>query len=124
MPSRLGVIALILLLTGCSVVQGFTLRPYRMNVQQGNFLEARDVDQVQVGMTRTQVRFLIGTPMVADPFNAERWDYVFYFRPGRTREEISSLMTVWFEEDLVVRIDRPTHLQDSRKAAADAGFDT
>jgi outer membrane protein assembly factor BamE len=124
MLSRLAVIALVLLLAGCTVAQGFTLRPYRMNVQQGNFLEAKDVDQIQVGMTRNQVRFLIGTPMVADPFNAQRWDYVFFFKPGRTREEISSNLTIWFEEDLVVRIDRPSDLQDSRKAVAEAGFDT
>jgi outer membrane protein assembly factor BamE len=122
--SRLSVVALVLLLAGCTVAQGFTLRPYRMNVQQGNFLEAKDVDQVQVGMTRNQVRFLIGTPMVADPFNAHRWDYVFFFKPGRTREEISSNLTIWFEEDVVVRIDRPSDLQDSRKAVAEAGFDS
>jgi outer membrane protein assembly factor BamE len=66
---RLSLVAAIVLLTGCTTLQGFSLRPYRMNVQQGNFLEAKDVDQIEVGMTRNQVRFLIGTPMVADPFN-------------------------------------------------------
>jgi outer membrane protein assembly factor BamE len=113
--SRLSVLALLVLLTGCSVLQGFSLRPYRMNVQQGNFLEAKDVDQIQVGMTRSQVRFLIGTPMVADPFNVQRWDYVFFFKVGRTRNEISSHLTVWFEDDRVVRIDRPSDLQDRTK---------
>lgn len=113
---RLSLIAIIVLLTGCSALQGFSLRPYRMNVQQGNFLEAKDVDQIQVGMTRSQVRFLIGTPMVADPFNVDRWDYVFFFKVGRTREEISSHLTVWFEEDRVVRIDRPSDLQDRTKS--------
>jgi len=61
------------------------------------------------------VRFLIGTPMVADPFNVDRWDYVFFFKVGRTRQEISSHLTVWFEEDRVVRIDRPSDLQDRTK---------
>jgi outer membrane protein assembly factor BamE len=74
-------------------------------------LKPKDVHQVEVGMTRSQVRFLIGTPMIADPFNAERWDYVFFFKVGRTREEISSRVTIWFEDDRVVRIDRP---EDSR----------
>ena len=120
--SRLSVIAMIVLLSGCTVLQGFSLRPYRMNIQQGNFLEAKDVDQIQVGMTRSQVRFLIGTPMVADPFNVERWDYVFFFKVGRTRQEISSHLTVWFEDDRVVRIDRPTDLQDRTKVG-DGGFD-
>ena len=119
LPSRLSVIAILALLAGCSVAQGFSLRPYRMNVQQGNFLEAKDVDQVEVGMTRSQVRFLIGTPMVADPFNVERWDYVFFFKVGRTRNEISSRLTIWFEEDRVVRIDRPDDLQDASKTSSE-----
>lgn len=119
LPSRLSVIAVLALLAGCSVAQGFSLRPYRMNVQQGNFLEAKDVDQVEVGMTRSQVRFLIGTPMVADPFNVERWDYVFFFKVGRTRDEISSRLTIWFEEDRVLRIDRPDDLQDASKTRSE-----
>lgn len=122
--SRPCLVAFIVLLTGCSTLQGFSLRPYRMNIQQGNFLEAKDVDQVEVGMTRTQVRFLIGTPMVADPFNVARWDYVFFFRVGRTRKEISSHMTVWFEDDRVVRVDRPNDLRDRDAVVGDGSFDT
>lgn len=122
--SRLCLVAFIVLLAGCSTLQGFSLLPYRMNVQQGNFLEAQDVDQVEVGMTRTQVRFLIGTPMVADPFNVARWDYVFFFKVGRTRKEISSHLTVWFEDDRVVRIDRPTDLRDRDAEVGDGSFDS
>jgi outer membrane protein assembly factor BamE len=121
--SRFSLVAFLLLLAGCSVAQGFSLRPYRMNVQQGNFLEIKDVDQVEVGMTRSQVRFLIGTPMVADPFNVERWDYVFFFKVGRTRNEVTSHLTIWFEDDRVVRIDRPSDFQDSA-VADEASFDT
>lgn len=121
--SRLSLVAVIVLLTGCSMAQGFSLRPYRMNIQQGNFLDAKEVDQVEVGMTRSQVRFLIGTPMVADPFNVERWDYVFFFKVGRTRKEISSRLTVWFEDDRVVRIDRPADLQD-RSKVSESIYDT
>ena len=50
---------------------------YRMAVQQGNFLDARQVTQVQVGMTRAQVRFLLGTPMLPDAFDSARWDYLY-----------------------------------------------
>jgi outer membrane protein assembly factor BamE len=113
---RLSLVAAILLVSGCTTLQGFSLRPYRMNVQQGNFLEAKDVDRIEVGMTRNQVRFLIGTPMVADPFNVQRWDYVFFFKVGRTRNEITSRLTVWFEEDRVVRIDRPSDLDQASEA--------
>jgi outer membrane protein assembly factor BamE len=111
-PCRLSLLLLVVLLAGCSTVQNFSLKPYRMNIQQGNYLEAESIDQVEVGMTQSQVRFLIGTPMVADPFNASRWDYVFYFKVGRTRNEVKSHITVWFEEGRVVRIDRPESLED------------
>ncbi len=104
---RAAVVLLAATSTGCSLAQGFSLKPYRINVQQGNYLEAEDVDQLEVGMNSSQVRFLLGTPMIADPFNPNRWDYVFYFRVGRTRDETVSVLTVWFENDRVVRIDRP-----------------
>lgn len=115
--------AAIVLLAGCSAVKNFSVMPYRMNVQQGNYLEAEDVDRLETGMTQSQVRFLLGTPMVADPFNTERWDYVFFFKVGRTREEIKSHLTVWFEDDRVVRIDRPEDLEDASRPEG-AGFDT
>lgn len=115
--------AAILLLAGCSALKDFSVMPYRMNTQQGNYLEAENVDRVEVGMTQSQVRFLLGTPMVADPFNAERWDYVFFFKVGRTREEIKSHLTVWFEDERVVKIDRPEDLEDAARSEA-AGFDT
>jgi outer membrane protein assembly factor BamE len=58
---------------------------YRINIQQGNFLDQAAVDTVKEGMTRSQVRYLLGTPMVADSFNKERWDYIYYLKKGRTR---------------------------------------
>ncbi|NHA14587.1 outer membrane protein assembly factor BamE [Thioalkalivibrio sp. XN279] len=113
---RLFLLLAIALLGGCSALQGFSLKPYRMNIQQGNYLEAEAVDQLEVGMTESQVRFLIGTPMIADPFNADRWDYVFFFKVGRTRNEVVSRLTVWFEDGRVVRIDRPESLEDAEEA--------
>jgi outer membrane protein assembly factor BamE len=55
---------------------------HRINIQQGNFLDTEDIDRVAVGMTRVQVRALLGTPMVADPFVSNRWDYVYYLKLG------------------------------------------
>lgn len=111
---RLALILAVACLGGCTALQGFSLRPYRMNVQQGNYLEAEAVDQLEIGMTQSQVRFLIGTPMIADPFNADRWDYVFFFKVGRTRNEVKSQLTVWFEDGKVVRIDRPEDIKENR----------
>lgn len=79
---------------------------YRIDIQQGNFLEAKDIDRVAVGMTRIQVRALLGTPMVADPFEGWRWDYVYYLKRGRWKEPEQRHFIVFFEDDKVVRIDR------------------
>jgi len=81
---------------------------YRIDVQQGNFLENKDIDQINVGMTRSQVRYLLGTPMVADPFQPARWDYVYYLKKGRSRKVQQRHFIVFFEGDSVVRIERPT----------------
>jgi outer membrane protein assembly factor BamE len=80
---------------------------YRMDVQQGNLLDAEQVEQVEVGMTRSQVRFLLGTPMVLDSFEAERWDYVYSLRRGHSRKVERRHLVVWFEGDKVARIEEP-----------------
>jgi outer membrane protein assembly factor BamE len=81
---------------------------YRINIQQGNFLDQAAVDTVKEGMTRSQVRYLLGTPMVADSFNKERWDYIYYLKKGRTRHIDSRRVTVYFDGDKVTRLDKPT----------------
>lgn len=85
---------------------------YRINIQQGNLLDEEQIEQLEVGMTRKQVRFLLGTPMVNDPFHAERWDYVYYLALGRKEPVMSHMLTVWFEGDLVSRIERHDQLED------------
>lgn len=88
---------------------------YRIDIQQGNFLEAKDIDRVAVGMTRIQVRALLGTPMVADPFESWRWDYVYYLKKGRWKKPDQRHFIVFFEDDKVTRIDRSD--QDLQKKA-------
>src|SRR5580698_4725743 len=88
----LGLVAVGTLLSGCV---------YRMNIQQGNYLEGRTVDQLQVGMTRSQVRYLLGTPMVPDAFDKERWDYLYYYKRGRLRRPQERHVTVFFKEEKV-----------------------
>lgn len=79
---------------------------YRPNIQQGNLLKTEDVDQVTVGMTRSQVRYVLGTPMVADPFNPQRWDYVYTLRRGRSSKIDRAHFVVWFEGDKVSRVEK------------------
>jgi outer membrane protein assembly factor BamE len=79
---------------------------YRPTIQQGNLLKPSDVDQVTPGMTRTQVRYLLGTPMINDPFDPQRWDYVYRLTTGRKRDTIEAHFVVFFEGDEVSRIER------------------
>jgi outer membrane protein assembly factor BamE len=79
---------------------------YRIDVQQGNYLEGKAVDQLQVGMTRTQVRYLLGTPLVPDVFDRDRWDYLYYFRHGRHRPNDPRRLVVYFKDDKVTRFER------------------
>src|SRR5690349_4398112 len=72
---------------------------YRMNIQQGNYLENSTLAQLQVGMTRSQVRYLLGTPMVPDAFDNDRWDYLYYLRKGRLTKPEQRHLTVFFEDD-------------------------
>ena len=81
---------------------------HRIDIQQGNFLDTEDIDRVAVGMTRVQVRSLLGTPMVADPFVSTRWDYVYYLKRGRWSEAQRRHFIVFFDTtDKVERIERP-----------------
>src|SRR6201992_3509462 len=93
---------------------------YRMNIQQGNFLEGRTVDQLQVGMTRSQVRYLLGTPMVPDAFDEERWDYLYYFKRGRLKRPEERHLIVWFKQEKVDKFER-NNIPESPPMAPDEG---
>jgi len=84
---------------------------YELDVQQGNKLEPKDVENVQVGMTRNQVRFLLGTPVVTDIFHEDRWDYIYYFRAGRSKKPERRWLIVWFDENIVREIQRDVAIQ-------------
>jgi outer membrane protein assembly factor BamE len=92
-------------------VLAFTACVYRIDIQQGNLLDDEDISQVDLGMTRSQVQFLLGTPMVADSFHRDRWDYAYYLRRGRSPDAEQRWVIVHFENDRVSRIDRDVGLQ-------------
>ena len=93
---------------------------YRMNIQQGNYLEARTVNQLQQGMTRSQVRYLLGTPMVPDAFDKERWDYLYYFKKGRWRKPEQRHLIVYFKEEKVDKFER-NNVPDKAPQGPDQG---
>jgi outer membrane protein assembly factor BamE len=79
---------------------------YRPDIQQGNLLKLTDVEQVTVGMSRSQVRYLLGTPMVSDPFAPQRWDYVYRRTYGRDRQVDTAHFIVRFEGDKVSAVEK------------------
>ena len=78
---------------------------YRMSIQQGNYLVTDSVSQLKEGMTRSQVRFLLGTPMVPDAFNDERWDYFYFYSSKYFKEPQKRRLTVFFEDEKVARYE-------------------
>ena len=89
---------LLLLSLICASLSGCV---YHVDVQQGNRLDLKDIEQVQLGMTQSQVRYLLGSPVVGDPFHPERWDYMYYFLAGRAKVADQRWVIIYFEDDRV-----------------------
>lgn len=85
-------------LAACSNVPRIVTE-YRIDVQQGNVLTQEMVSQLRPGLTRDQVRFILGTPMLADVFHADRWDYAFRLQDGVTNEVTARNFSVFFDEN-------------------------
>lgn len=97
MRKALALILVAALLTGCNFI-------YRQPVFQGNLLEKSNVEQLKPGMSQAQVVALIGTPPLADPFHAKRWDYAATERRGRGKTQIKDL-TLWFDGDTLSKLE-------------------
>ena len=91
-----------LLLAACLTLTSCFLVPHKMPIQQGNFVDAAAVARLKPGMSRSQVRFLLGTPLVVDAFHPDRWDYVYLDRQ-RGKLVAERRLTLWFEGDKLTR---------------------
>jgi len=78
---------------------------YKMSIQQGNYLVADSVAQLKEGMTRSQVRFLLGTPMVPVAFDDSRWDYYYFFSSRNYPKPLKRRLTVYFQDERVQRFE-------------------
>lgn len=76
---------------------------YRPTIQQGNVVTQEQINELTPGLTKRQVRFVLGTPMLTDVFHDDRWDYTYTIGEGSRPEELQQV-TVWFEQDRLVRI--------------------
>jgi outer membrane protein assembly factor BamE len=90
-------------LLACICLQGCSYFVYKMDVQQGNYVTQDVVARVKTGMTKAEVRQILGTPLLSDPFHANRWDYYFSADRGHVKENRTQL-SIFFENDRVVSI--------------------
>jgi outer membrane protein assembly factor BamE len=112
MPSRpfpfLAALAGLLLLSGCESMRSWAptfIQPYRPDVQQGNVVTKEMVDQLRESMTRDQVRFLLGTPLLTSVFHQDRWDYVYYLQRGKSDERQLRRLVIYFKNDRLAHFD-------------------
>lgn len=124
MRALLGAASLTLILGACASLPGIGV--YKLDINQGNYVTQDQVDRLKTGQTRQQVKSTLGTPLVADPFHANRWDYVYEFRrQGRTLEHRQ--FTVYFVDDKLARWEGdevpPPPAEVARTGGGDAALD-
>lgn len=87
----------LLCLTGCKYFQFPGV--HKINVQQGHIVTREMLEQLEPGMSRPQVRYILGTPLVADIFNDDRWDYYYSLRLGHNGRTFNRALTIFFENN-------------------------
>jgi outer membrane protein assembly factor BamE len=92
--------ALIMMVTALSAC----LSVYKVEIQQGNVVTQEMIDKLKPGMTRSQVRFVLGTPLVTDAFHPDRWDYYYYLRPSKEKTSQTQRLTVTFKNDSLLSV--------------------
>lgn len=100
---------------GC---QSKLLTVYKIDVQQGNALEAESVEKIKLGMSKEQVHFVLGTPLIIDSFHPDRWDYIYHFTPGYGEQQRRQL-TLIFDRDEVIDILKNNIVEDDLTIAKD-----
>ena len=97
----------LMLLSGCTnIYEGDFKLPgvYRIDIQQGNVIEQEMLDKLKPGMNQNQVRFIMGTPPMVDPFHNDRWDYIYTFSEGGKQRQQRHI-TLYFENDRLAYLD-------------------
>ena len=107
---------MVLALVGCQQAPELpaVISPYKIDIQQGNVVSQEMVDKLKAGMTRAQVRYALGSPLIVDPFRTDRWDYVYMYQK-QGKEAQRRRVTIIFEEDRLLRIEGDVVPADSTR---------
>ncbi len=100
-------LAVLAFLSGCGVPRIPGITPYRMEIQQGNFLSQEAITKLKPGMSRDEVKLILGTPLLTDVFHADRWDYVFSRETPDGKRE-SRRIALFFADGKLTRVDDGT----------------
>lgn len=104
----------VLLIVSCFALSACTGWIYRIDIPQGNYLEQKDIDKLQISMTKEQVKFVLGSPVVTDAFDPDVWHYVYRFKSGRAEElNKERVFVVKFENNLLVSAEGDFELPES-----------
>ena len=101
---------LVVLIVG--VLASACIKPYRPDIQQGNILNNSDLREIRYGMSKQEVLYILGTPMVIDPFNESRWDYYYSNTDQRKREVTTRVITARFDGDKLVGLSGDVDLNN------------
>ncbi len=97
---------------------------YKVDIQQGNVVTQDMIDQLRPGMTRRQVRFIMGNPLITDTFHANRWDYVYSIQPGGSRRQQERMSLIFNDDDQLIGLSGdfvPGVSRDEAILGTDAG---
>jgi outer membrane protein assembly factor BamE len=100
-------LASLMLLSAC---ESWLPEVHRLDLQQGNTIKLAQLESLNLGMTKTEVRKIMGSPMLSDPFHDQRWDYIYRYIPNKGFER-KSLLTLYFDKDVLVKIDDSKYIE-------------
>ncbi|MBL0712047.1 MAG: outer membrane protein assembly factor BamE [Colwellia sp.] len=104
---KVSILTIVLSLSACSSWV------YRIDIPQGNYLEQKSIDKIQVGMTKEQVRFVLGSPVVIDAFDNDTWNYIYRFKSGHSKElNLQKSFTIKFVDDKLVSAEGDFELSE------------
>jgi len=105
---RTSIITIALSLSACSSWV------YRIDIPQGNYIEQKSIDKIQIGMTKEQVKFILGSPVLVDTFDNDTWNYVYRFKSGKSKKlDTQKNFTIEFKDDELISADGDFELSEN-----------
>ena len=93
----------VLIITIALFVSSCSSWVYRIDIPQGNYLEQKNIDKIQIGMTKEQVKFVLGSPVLVDTFDKDTWNYTYQFTSGRSKQlDVKKHFTIKFKNNKLI----------------------